>query len=128
MALWHLRSKRKPTGGLLKPNKKKNRRERGSDFLEIKTGKRKFIKKRGFGGNIKIKALYVSEANVLNKNTGKIVKAKIISVENNPANPHYARRGTLTKGALIKTDIGLAKVTSRPGQDGVINAVLIEKN
>jgi small subunit ribosomal protein S8e len=37
----------------------------------------------------------------------------------------YDRRGVITKGAEIETKIGLARVTSRPGGDGVINAVLI---
>jgi small subunit ribosomal protein S8e len=44
----------------------------------------------------------------------------------NPANPHYVRRNIITKGAVIKTELGNAKVTSRPGQDGVVNAALIE--
>jgi len=34
----------------------------------------------------------------------------------------------LTKGALIETEIGLARVTSRPGQDGVVNAVRVEES
>jgi small subunit ribosomal protein S8e len=33
----------------------------------------------------------------------------------------------ITKGAIIETEKGLAKVVSRPGQDGVVNAVLIEQ-
>ncbi|HJJ40868.1 MAG TPA: 30S ribosomal protein S8e, partial [Methanocorpusculum sp.] len=32
----------------------------------------------------------------------------------------------MTKGAVISTDLGKARIVSRPGQDGVINAVLIE--
>ena len=31
----------------------------------------------------------------------------------------------MTKGAEIETTLGVAKITSRPGSDGVINAVLI---
>ncbi|MEM2426420.1 MAG: hypothetical protein QXE83_05420 [Archaeoglobaceae archaeon] len=33
----------------------------------------------------------------------------------------------MTKGAIIQTEIGKAKVTNRPSQEGIINAVLIEK-
>jgi small subunit ribosomal protein S8e len=33
----------------------------------------------------------------------------------------------ITKGAEIETNLGLARVTSRPGGDGVINAVLTGK-
>jgi small subunit ribosomal protein S8e len=47
-------------------------------------------------------------------------------VTKNPANKDYERRGVITKGAVLETEIGLAKVLSRPGQDGVINAVLIK--
>ena len=35
-------------------------------------------------------------------------------------------RGIITKGALIETELGKAIVTSRPGQDGVVNALLVE--
>ncbi|MFA7072263.1 MAG: 30S ribosomal protein S8e, partial [Methanoculleus sp.] len=31
----------------------------------------------------------------------------------------------LTRGAIIRTDIGRARIVSRPGQDGVVNAVLL---
>jgi small subunit ribosomal protein S8e len=48
-------------------------------------------------------------------------------VTKNPANKDYERRGVITKGALLETEIGIAKVISRPGQDGVINAVLIKQ-
>ncbi|MEM7825868.1 MAG: hypothetical protein QW412_03355 [Candidatus Aenigmatarchaeota archaeon] len=34
----------------------------------------------------------------------------------------------VTKGCIIKTEIGNARVTSRPSQDGVVNAVIIEEN
>jgi small subunit ribosomal protein S8e len=33
----------------------------------------------------------------------------------------------MNKGAIINTKIGKAKITSRPGQSGVINAVLLAK-
>ena len=43
----------------------------------------------------------------------------------NTANPNYVRRNIITKGAIVETPEGNAKVTSRPGQDGVINGILI---
>jgi small subunit ribosomal protein S8e len=46
-------------------------------------------------------------------------------VEENVANPNYVRRNLLTRGAVIRTETGRARIISRPGQDGVINAVLI---
>jgi small subunit ribosomal protein S8e len=46
-------------------------------------------------------------------------------VVKNPTNIDYDRRGVITKSAVIETSLGLARVTSRPGQQGIINAVLI---
>ncbi|MEK6916797.1 MAG: 30S ribosomal protein S8e, partial [Nanoarchaeota archaeon] len=77
------------------------------------------------GGNTKIRLLRTNVANVYNPKTKKYTKAKIAQVVENPGNRHYVRANVMTKGAIIKTDIGNAKITSRPGQDGVINAVLV---
>ena len=49
----------------------------------------------------------------------------ILGVIENSANPNYVRRNIITKGAIVETPEGNAKVTSRPGQDGVINGILI---
>jgi len=57
----------------------------------------------------------------------KIEKTKIKSVIENKANPQYIRRNIITKGAVIETELGKAKVTSRPGQHGILNAVLIKE-
>lgn len=67
-------------------------------------------------------------ANVSIPSQGKVVKAEIKRVLENPAHVHYARRGVITKGAIIETSIGKAKVTNRPSQEGIINAVLIEES
>jgi small subunit ribosomal protein S8e len=125
MAIWHLKSKRKPTGGKINRSRKKKKSERGSEFLETKIKKRGVKVKRSKGGNIKFKIMSEERVNVADPKTGKIQQAKIISVKENSANPHYVRRNVITKGAVIETDLGLARVTSRPGQNGVINAVLI---
>ena len=53
-------------------------------------------------------------------------KVKILTVKTNPADPNYVQRNIMNKGATITTEIGDAIVTSRPGQDGAINAVLLE--
>ena len=31
----------------------------------------------------------------------------------------------MTKGTIVQTEAGSARITSRPGQDGVVNAILI---
>ena len=79
------------------------------------------------GGNGKIKVLSEKSASVTDPKTGKAEKTQITRVVKNGANVDYNRRGVITKGAEIDTALGLAKVTSRPGSDGVINAVLITK-
>ncbi|MCX6694413.1 MAG: 30S ribosomal protein S8e [Methanomicrobiales archaeon] len=123
---WHGRSIRKSTGGRYHPARGKRRAEIGSPSADTHIGaaRRKFS--RRFGGNIKVRALREEYASVAKCSTGEVVRAKIEKVEQNVANPNYVRRNLLTKGAVIRTDIGRARISSRPGQDGVINAVLIE--
>ncbi len=65
--------------------------------------------------------------NLLDQDNKKTAKLKIIRVTKNPANKDYERRGVITKGAILETEIGIAKVLSRPGQDGIVNAVLIKQ-
>lgn len=120
-------SKRKPTGGKAKRMRKKKKFERGSAFLEAKIGKKKVKFERVSGGNRKARLLSIDKANIFDPKTKKSMQAKIISVKENPANPHYVRRNIITKGAVIETETGQARVTSRPGQNGVINAVLISE-
>lgn len=124
MAQWHLESGKKYSGGGKKKHRKKRKTDRGSEFLGSTVGKKKLKTKRAEGGNRKMRLASVQEASVVNPKTGESEKTKIISVEKNPANPHYARRDIITKGAIIKTEKGLARVSSRLGQDGVVNAVL----
>ena len=125
MTTWHLKSRRKPSGGLLKPNRKKKRRDRGRDYIPTKLGERKAKKKRARGGNEKLILLSDMYANVsIGKETKK---AKILNVISNPANPYLARQNIITKGCIIETELGKARVTSRPGQHGIVNAVLIEE-
>jgi len=58
--------------------------------------------------------------------TGKTSLGTIENVVENESDPNYVRRNVLVKGAIIETDKGRVKITSRPGKDGVINGVLIE--
>ncbi|PIN87382.1 30S ribosomal protein S8e, partial [Candidatus Woesearchaeota archaeon CG10_big_fil_rev_8_21_14_0_10_32_24] len=56
---------------------------------------------------------------------GKTQKTVIVTVVENPSNPHLVRRNILTKGAVVETKMGKARITSRPGQEGTLNGVLI---
>ncbi|MEM5772914.1 MAG: 30S ribosomal protein S8e, partial [Candidatus Aenigmatarchaeota archaeon] len=75
----------------------------------------------------KIKAFSVEFANVIDPKTNSTKRVKILDVLENPANPHFVRRKIITKGTIINTELGKAKVTSRPSQHGLVNAVLIEE-
>jgi len=77
------------------------------------------------GGGRKVKLMAARYANVSDPQTGKTAKVEILEVIRNTANVDYNRRRVLTKGAIIRTALGIAKIVSRPGQDGVINAVAI---
>lgn len=57
---------------------------------------------------------------------GKVKKAKILKVLENATNNDYQRRGVISKGAVLETEDGKCRVVSRPGQHGVVNAVLIK--
>lgn len=126
MARWHGRSKRKPSGGRIWPSRRKRKREFGGEFVETKLGPVKRVKRRSSGGDGKLGLLTVDVANVIDPRTGQATKAKILTVSENPADPHFVRRNVLTKGAIIETELGRARVTSRPGQAGTIDAVLLE--
>ena len=80
------------------------------------------------GGAVKVRLARADSAVVTDKATGKTSKTKLLRVVRNPANVDYQRRGVITKGAVVETELGQARVTSRPGQDGVINAILLEKS
>jgi small subunit ribosomal protein S8e len=128
MVKWHLPSRRGPTGKLVKRLRKKRKMDRGSEFLEPKVDEKRRIKtKRVRGGTTKLELLSVNEVNVSDPKTNKFRKLKIITVEKNPANPHYVRMNVVTKGAIVRTEIGSVRITSRPGQDGVVNGVLVEE-
>lgn len=75
---------------------------------------------------MKLSLLGTDVANVVNPDTGVTKKSKILTVVENLADPHFVRRNVLTKGAIIETELGRARVTSRPGQSGTVDAVLLE--
>jgi len=124
--LWQGRSVRKVTGGRIRPAQGKRRTEIGLSPADTHIGEDKRKIMRTTGANEKVRTLRALYANVTNASNGVTRKAKIEKVEANSANPNYVRRNLLTKGAIIKTEIGRARIASRPGQDGVINAVLLE--
>ncbi|MGQ9461066.1 MAG: 30S ribosomal protein S8e [Candidatus Bathyarchaeaceae archaeon] len=127
MAVWHDdQHKKKASGGVKRRYRGKRRYERGSFPTETTLGKLKKKVSRRRGGNKKVRLLSVQHANI-SDSSGKTQKVEILRVVKNPANVDYDRRGVITKGTIIETPLGTARVTSRPGQDGIINAVLVSK-
>ncbi len=124
MAIWMGRSLRKPSGGRIRRYSGKKRRELSREALPLTIGEKRTKKIRSTGGNEKIRVLKADTVNVSDTETGKTAVAKIKSVIENRANPHYVRRNIITRGAVVQTDMGNVRVTSRPGQDGTLNGVL----
>jgi len=127
MSVWHGEEGRTKTGALLRLIRKKRKRELGSLPTHTKIGEEKRKKERTKGGGEKVRLLSATYANVFIPDEKIHKKAKILDVISNPASSDFVRRKIITKGAIIRTEIGEAKVTSRPGQDGIVNAVLIKK-
>ena len=125
MGIWQGRSRRKPTGGRLRPIRKKRRFEIGRELqiATIGTGTVKTYRVRG--GNQKLRILTTQTINVFDPATKKMQKAKVVTVRENPANPNFVQRNIITKGAILETELGLVRVRSRPGQDGVLNGVRV---
>lgn len=119
------RSTRKRTGGRLRPSHKKKKHELGRQPTETTVGEPKFRTLDARGNTEKVRALATNVASVA---TGdETVEATIEDVVENAANPNYVRRNIVTKGAIVETSEGRARVTSRPGQTGNVNAVLVDE-
>ncbi len=115
---------RKRTGGRRRPSSDKKKHQLGSEPTETQVGEARLKTVDARGGAQKVRALTTDTASVAVD--GGVVAAEIENVAENPSNPNYARRNIITKGAIIETSEGRARVTSRPGQDGQVNAVLVE--
>jgi len=125
MAVSQARSKRKETGARYVAHKKQRLHQLGGLPALTKLGTRKLKQVRILGGNKSEFLLLEESVNVLDKKTKKTKKVQIKAVLKNPANRHFVRRNILTKGTIIDTELGQAEITSRPGQVGTINAVLV---
>lgn len=119
------RSPRKRTGGRRRPIRKKRKHQLGRSPTETRVGDVKLKTVNARGGNTKVRAISADVASVATDDG--VVSSTIETVVENDANPNYVRRNIITLGAIIETDAGRARVTSRPGQTGQVNAVLVDK-
>ena len=119
------RADRKRTGGRLRPQKKKRKHELGRSPAETEVDEPRIRVVDARGNRQKRRALSTNVASVAVGD--ETVSAEILDVVENPGNPNYVRRNIVTKGAVIETSEGTARVTSRPGQHGQGNAILVEE-
>ncbi|TKJ20387.1 MAG: 30S ribosomal protein S8e [Promethearchaeota archaeon Loki_b32] len=124
MARSQARSRRKYTGKKYKHFRKKRKRELERPRIATIIGEEKKKKERVLGGNMKLKLFSTKFINVTDLSTNKTQKVRILSFEENLASKDFNRRHILTKGAIVETELGNVKITSRPGQHGVLNGVL----
>ncbi len=125
MARSQAQSRRKYTGKKYKHFHKKRKRELERPPINTVIEKEKKKKQRVMGGNTKLKLFASTFINITDLNTNKTSKIKILRFESNLASKDLNRRHILTKGAVVDTELGKARITSRPGQHGVLNGVLI---
>ncbi len=118
---------RKLTGGKYRDFRKKKKHSLPGIERKVKLRDKKQKTLRGRGGNKKTVLLRDNNANVIDPETKKSKKAKIINVLETPSNRFLARQNVLVKSAIIETELGKAKITNRPGQEGMIQAVLIKE-
>lgn len=93
---------------------------------EAVAGPAQIVVRRTRGKNNKVAFKTAEFANIIDQENKKVFRSKILRVTKNPANRDYERRGVISKGALIEIENGTARVVSRPGQDGVVNAILVK--
>jgi small subunit ribosomal protein S8e len=123
MAKSLFRSVRKVSGGKYTKIRKKRLCDLGGLPALTSIGNERKKYKRTRGGSKKTQKLSTEFVYVNEKK--KVSKLKIVAVENNPANINFTRRNIITKGTIVKTEKGLVKITSRPGQVGVVYGIFV---
>ena len=119
--------KRKHTGGRIKHTRGRRSDEKDTFSVDTLLGDHSVRIKNSRGGNIKVSLVTDNSVNVIDKSTNTIKKTSINRVLKNPSNRDYERRGVITRGAILDTELGKVRVLSRPGQTGIINGILINE-
>ena len=117
---------RKVTGGKYHKFRKKKKHALSGVERKVKLREMKQKVKRGLGGSQRSVLLSSDVINVMDDKTKKAHKVKIKNVLETPSNRFLARQNILVKGAVIETEIGKAKITNRPSQEGSVEGVLVE--
>ena len=114
---------RKISGGKYHKKRKKKLFEMPGKVRVVKLGEKKTKSLRVRGGAIKTVTLSHNIMNIVM--AGKVKKAKIKNVIETPSNRFLARQNILVKSAIVDTDLGKARITNRPSQEGQVQGVLI---
>ncbi|MEM2916655.1 MAG: 30S ribosomal protein S8e [Candidatus Woesearchaeota archaeon] len=128
MVVVHRRGEgRTPSGGRQTVNRGKRRFEIGDRPIatRIERETKILVKPTKSRSLVKAKVQTADHVNLYDPKTKTFSQAKVIAVVECPANRHYVRRNVMVRGAVVKTEKGMARITSRPGQDGTVNAVLV---
>lgn len=127
MVLIQGKSRRKPSGARYKAKIIKKRQALvGRAPAMTKIGAARVQDVRARGGTQKLRTLSVDKVNLYDPKTKKHSVETIKNVASSPADKNFVRRKIMTKGTTIETSKGKAKITNRPGQDGLIHAVLLD--
>jgi len=118
-----MKSGRKTSGGRYKKPKKKKLTGRQNQTRIVKIGERKTKLLEGRGNTTKLVSFLNNIVNVMVK--GKAKKSTIKTVVETPSNVFLARQNVLVKGAIIETELGKARITNRPSQEGNVQAKLL---
>ena len=119
--------KRKHTGGLIKHTRSRRSDEKDSFSVDTLLGDHSIRVKNSRGGNVKISLVSDNFVNVIDKSNNSFKKVAITRVLKNPSNRDYERRGVITRGAILDTELGKVRVLARPGQSGIIDGILINE-
>ena len=114
----------KITGGRRRPLRSRKKHETNRFPNEALVGEQITVTRKVRGKNVKTAIKTIDTVNLVIDSKAK--KVKIIKVLENATNNDYQRRGIISKGAILETAEGKCRVMSRPGQHGVVNAVLIK--
>lgn len=127
MAISQGKSTRKSTGGRHIAIRGKRKSELGREPANTRLDEKRLRTIRTRGGNEKLRLASDNKLNLINPDSTKAETVEISTVLENSADPNYVRRNIITKGAIVETSAGKAKITSRHGQDGILNGVLIKE-
>ena len=116
----------KITGGRRHPLRTRRKYETDRYPNEPINGAQVTITRQVRGKNSKTALKSIDFVNLATRDA-KVKKTKIIKVLENATNNDYKRRGIITKGAILEVQEGKCRIVSKPGQNGIVNAILLKE-